>query len=81
MQPPKYVWITPGWYGRQWWARDFGNTSCSVETIEGMLVHSLTFNPSGNLVSDDTDVVTFSGLVGNITIISNVVIYSYSFLD
>ena len=68
MRPPKYVWITPGWYGRQWWTRDFGNTSCSVETIEEMLVHSLTFNPSGNLVSDDTDLVTFSGLVCNTSI-------------
>ena len=68
MRPPKYVWIFPGWYGRQWWARDFGNTSCSVEIVEEMLVHSLTFIPNGNLVSDDTDVVTFSGLVGNISV-------------
>ena len=68
MRPPKYVWITPGWYGRQWWTHDFGNTSCSVEIIEEMLARSLTFNPNGNLVSDDTDVVTFSGLVGNISI-------------
>ena len=39
-----------------------------MEIVEEMLVHSLTFIPNGNLVSDDTDVVTFSGLVGNISI-------------
>ena len=33
--------------------------------IERMLDRSLTFSPNGNLVSDDKDVATFSGLVCN----------------
>ena len=63
MRPPKYVWITQGWNVRQWWTRVIGNTSCTTTIIERMLDHSLTYNPNGNLVSDDKNVATFSGLV------------------
>ena len=65
MHPPKYVWITVGWYIRQWWTHIIGNTSCPTMIIERMLNHSLTFSPNGNLVSDDKDIATFSGLVCN----------------
>ena len=63
MRPPKYVWITQGWNVRQWWTRVIGNTSCTTTIIERMLDRSLTYNPNGNLVSDDKNVATFSGLV------------------
>ena len=63
MRPPKYVWITKGWHVRKWWTRVIGNTSCNTTIIERMLDRSLTYNPNGNLVSDDKKVATFSGLV------------------
>ena len=60
---PRYVWITHGWYNRNWWEEDYGNSSCTPEMLKRMLNASLIVNPNNNLVSDEKDVVTFSGLV------------------
>jgi len=63
-RPPQYVWITYSWYDKGWWREDYGNSSCTPNIMMTMLNDSLAITPNGNLVSDDRNTPTFSGLVG-----------------
>jgi len=69
-RPPKYVWITYGWYFKGWW-KSYGNSSCTMDIMMTMVNGSLVVTPNGDLVSDDRYTPTFSGLVGIIPIIVN----------
>ena len=42
---------------------DYGNSSCTPDIMRTMLKGALAINPVGNLLSDDRDTVTISGLV------------------
>ena len=61
---PKYVWITHGWFDRYWWRQDYGNrSSCTAAMLERVLNGNLAVNVKNNLISEEKDVVSFSGLV------------------
>jgi gamma-aminobutyric acid type B receptor len=38
---PRYLWITPGWYGNEWWTKALPE-NCTVEEIETVLGYSLS---------------------------------------
>lgn len=63
--PPKYVWFTYSWYNNGWWNEEHGNASCSSEIITTMLNGSLSILPINNLMSDNGDTPTLSGLVSS----------------
>ena len=64
MLAPKYVWITPSWYSKGWWKKDYGNSSCNETIMRMMLDKSLAVTPGGYFISEDKYTVTFSGMVG-----------------
>ena len=69
---PRYVWITSSWYDRDWWKQDNGNSSCTPEIMREMLNGSLAITPIGNLVSDDRQAQTISGLVSiSVSVVEN----------
>lgn len=69
--PPRYVWFTYSWYNNGWWDENNGNSSCTPEMIRRMLNGSVAITPNNNLVSDDKDMVTISGLVSEVAVASS----------
>ena len=72
------MWITYSWYDRDWWKLDYGNSSCTLDIMRRMVNGSLAVTPSGNLVSDDRQAQTISGLVSEEVLPSAIVMHQTS---
>ena len=64
---PNYVWLVFGWYDKEWWRKDDGAVSCTIDNMDTVIDHALTIQQLP--VTSDADERAVGDMVSSLTLL------------